>query len=150
MCTGNACRSQMAEAMLRHLGGDRFDALSAGSAPAGFVHALAEEVLAAMDIPLVEPRSKSWDEFADVSVDLVITVCDNAAGETCPVWPGDPLRAHWPLPDPAYHLGTPEEQIAFAMHVAGRLLTKIQALVDLDWSAKRDDLADRLRFLGEI
>lgn len=150
LCTGNACRSQMAEAMLRHLGGDSFEALSAGSAPAGFIHPLAEEVLEAMDIPLVQPRSKSWDEFADVAVDVVITVCDNAAGETCPVWPGDPLCAHWPLPDPSYHPGTAQERSAFAMQVAGRLRAKIQALVDLDWSAGRNDVKDRLRFLGEI
>ena len=150
LCTGNSCRSQMAEAMLRALGGDRFEALSAGSHPAGFVHGLAIEAMARMDIALDDHESKGWDTYADTPLDLVITVCDSAAGETCPAWPGSPFSAHWPLPDPAYHPGTDEERIEFALRVAQRLRTKIMGLIELDWSAPRAAIEERLRFLGEI
>ncbi len=150
LCTGNSCRSQMAEAILRHLAGDRFTATSAGSDPAGFVHPLAIEVLQHMGIPLHDPRSKSWDEFAQTPVDAVITLCDDAAGEVCPTWPGDPVCAHWSLPDPAGHLGAEKERLELALRIAGRLRTKIEALLKLDWSTNRADLAERLKFLGEI
>ncbi len=150
LCTGNSCRSQMAEAMLRHVGGDRFESLSAGSHPAGYVHPLALAALENMNIPHVEGVSKSWDEFSDAELDAVITVCDNAAAETCPTWPGAPITAHWPLPDPAFHPGTDEERIELAMRVAKRLLMKIEALVALDWSTRPQELTERLAFLGEI
>lgn len=140
----------MAEAILRHLAGDRFEALSAGSYPAGYVHPLAIEAMGQMNIPMEDPVSKSWDEFANAPVDVVITVCDAAAGETCPTWPGNPITAHWSLPDPAYHLGTEEERVEFALRVAQRLHTKIQGMIDLDWSADREELTKRLQFLGEI
>ncbi len=140
----------MAEALLRHLGGDRFAAHSAGSHPAGFVHPLAVEAMRKLNVPFEQSTSKSWDEFAHVPMDVVITVCDAAARETCPNWPGDPIKAHWSLPDPVYHLGTDEERLAFAVLVAERVRTKIQAMVDLDWSADRAELQRRLAFLGEI
>ncbi len=150
ICTGNSCRSQMAEAILRHLASDRFDALSAGSHPAGFVHPLAIEAMRRLDIALQEQVSKSWDDLADTPVDAVITVCDHAAGEACPVWSGSPVTVNWPLPDPAYHLGTEEERLEFALRIAQRLCTKIEALIELDWSMGRDELTKRLQFLGEI
>jgi len=150
ICTGNACRSQMAEALLRHLGGDRFEVCSAGSKPAGFIHALAIEAMARMGVPMEDAVSKSWDEFADQPVDLVVTVCDNAAGEPCPVWPGTPRVAHWGLPDPSYHPGTPEERLDFAMRVAERLRTKLLGLIQLDWSMDDAEVDRRLKFLGEI
>ena len=135
---------------IRDLAADRFEALSAGSHPAGFVHPLAIEALTAMDIPLEEQTSKSWDEFADRVVDVVITVCHDAASETCPAWPGAPIRAHWSLPDPSYLPGTDEERLAMTLRVAQRLRTKIQGLIDLDWSTDRPQIEERLRFLGEI
>lgn len=150
VCTGNSCRSQMAEAILRHLGGERFAAHSAGSKPAGFVHPLAVEAMARMNIPMEGAVSKSWDEFVDQPMDLVVTVCDNAAGEVCPVWPGSPHVVHWSLPDPAYYPGTRAERIEFALRVAQRLTTKIQGMIELDWSMDGAELDRRLVFLGEI
>lgn len=150
LCTGNSCRSQMAEAILRQIGGDRFEALSAGSKPAGFIHPLALDALAALQVPVGDPVSKSWDEFADKPIDVVVTVCDAAAAEACPVFPGAALRAHWSLPDPVYHPGTDEERLAFAIAVAQRLRAKIEGLVALDWSAQPKELQRRLQFLGEI
>ena len=150
LCTGNACRSQMAEAILRHVGGERFEALSAGSHPAGFIHLLAEVALGRMNVPLEGQSSKSWDEFVGTPIDAVITLCDAAASEPCPVFPGSPIRAHWSTPDPTQQPGTDEQRTAFAMLIANRLQTKIEALIALDWNAPRDELQKRLRFLGEI
>ncbi|UCE59210.1 MAG: arsenate reductase ArsC [Phycisphaerales bacterium] len=150
LCTGNACRSQMAEALLRHLGGDRFAALSAGSQPAGFVHPLAEIAMERLNVPVADQTSKSWDVFATTPIDVVITLCDAAASETCPNWSSSPITAHWSLPDPTFHLGDEAERVEFAVRVATRLKAKIRGLVDLDWSADRDDLLKRLEFLGEI
>lgn len=150
LCTGNSCRSQMAEAILRHLAGDSFESLSAGSHPAGFVHPLAIETMRRLNIPMEEQTSKGWDEFTDKPVDVVITLCDEAAGEACPAWPQDPIRAHWSLPDPAYHPGTEEEGMELALRVAQRLRTKIEVLIELVWSTDRNELTKRLKFLGEI
>lgn len=150
LCTGNACRSQMAEAMLQHLAGDRFEALSAGSHPAGYVHWLAIETLERLGIPIGEARSKSWDEFANTPLDVVITVCDYAANGACPTWPGTPIRAHWPLPDPASHVGTEDECSEFAVRVGRRLLAKIEGLVALDWSRPDYEVGERLGLLGQI
>ena len=110
LCTGNSCRSIMAEAMLNHLGAGRVFASSAGSAPAGFVHPKSIEALLRSGIECTEPNSKSWDEFAGSSFDVVLTVCDNAAGETCPAFGGAYKKLHWSIPDPAQAQGT-EQQI---------------------------------------
>lgn len=112
LCTGNSARSVMAEAMLNVLGEGRFKAWSAGSFPAGQVQPIAAELAQAFGY--VEPlRSKSWDEFAGAdapSMDFVITVCDDAAGEVCPVWPGQPVTAHWGVPDPAKAEGSEDDR----------------------------------------
>lgn len=109
LCTGNSCRSVMAEALLNQLGKGRFQAWSAGSAPAGYVHPGSIATLTRHGIDPGRPRSKSWNEFAQQSFDLVITVCDQAAGETCPIFPGRPVKLHWSTPDPAKAQGTEAE-----------------------------------------
>jgi arsenate reductase len=114
LCTGNSARSIMAEALLNVLGEGRFQAFSAGSHPKGQVHPLALDVLNRNRIPIENARSKSWDEFAAPGAppfDFVVTVCDNAARETCPVWPGHPMTEHWRIPDPAAVQGTDEEKL---------------------------------------
>jgi arsenate reductase len=109
LCTGNSCRSVMAEALLNHLGRGRYLASSAGSVPAGYVHSKAIETLQRHGIDPGQPRSKSWNECAAQSFDLVITVCDQAAGETCPLFPGSPKKLHWSTLDPAKATGSISE-----------------------------------------
>jgi protein-tyrosine-phosphatase len=113
LCTGNSARSIMAEALLNYWGRARFRAFSAGSHPKGEVHPLALEVLQRNRIPIEQARSKSWDEFATADappLDFVFTVCDRAAAEVCPMWPGQPMTAHWGIHDPAAVNGTDEEK----------------------------------------
>ena len=151
LCTGNCCRSQMAEAILRHLDPVRFEALSAGSHPAGFVHPLVTAALEPMQIPVIDQHSKSWDEFLDQPLDLLITVCDAAAAEVCPIWPQRPPTVHWPMPDPTFMPGADEDRLAAARLVAQRLTLKIQRLVALDWqNHDADDLGDELEKIGQL
>ncbi len=113
LCTGNTARSILAEGILRQVGAGRFRAFSAGSQPKGTVNPFALKVLAAHEINVQGLRCKSWDEFGASDapqIDFVITVCDNAAGETCPVWPGQPISAHWGIEDPAAVEGTDIEK----------------------------------------
>lgn len=109
LCTGNSCRSVLGEALINHLGAGRFHAYSAGSRPIGKVNANALATLKRNDLPTEGYRSQSWDEFADMGIDIAITVCDSAAGETCPVYLNSVIRAHWGLPDPAHVTGTEAE-----------------------------------------
>ncbi len=109
LCTGNSARSVLAETYLNARGGGRFRAFSAGSHPTGKVNPYAIEVLRSAQLPVEGLRSKSWDEFAEPGapqMDFIITVCDNAAGEVCPIWPGHPTSAHWPFEDPAAATGS--------------------------------------------
>jgi arsenate reductase len=140
----------MADALLRKLGGDGFKAISAGSRPAGYVHDLAIEAMRQMDVPLDHAVSKSWDEFATTPVHVVITLCDQAADETCPVWNGAPICVHWSMPDPAFYLGNEEERIEFAVRVATRLRHKIEGLMAIDFDEDRDSVTQRLEQLGDI
>ncbi len=124
LCTGNSARSIMAEAILSQLGAGRFHAFSAGSQPKGMVHPETIRLLQGLGYDTSALRSKAWDEFARAGalpLDFVFTVCDNAAGEACPVWPGQPMTAHWGIPDPAAVTGRPAE-IALAFREAYRLL----------------------------
>jgi arsenate reductase len=118
LCTGNSARSILAECILNREGKGRFRAFSAGSHPKGQVHPFAIELLKKLNHPTAGLRSKSWEEFAApdaAQLDFVFTVCDNAANEVCPVWPGQPMTAHWGLPDPAAAEGTEAERhLAFA------------------------------------
>lgn len=113
LCTGNSARSILAEGILNALGEGRFRAWSAGSHPRGDVHPLALATLEEMHFPATGYRSKSWDEFARPdapAMDCIFTVCDNAAGEVCPLWPGRPVTAHWGVPDPAAVIGSEMQQ----------------------------------------
>jgi arsenate reductase len=124
LCIGNSARSIIAEAILNKLGAGKFRAYSAGSRPKGQVNLHAGALLRSLDYDTSGFRSKSWSEFAKPgapALDFVFTVCDNAAGETCPVWPGQPMTAHWGVPDPAEVKGTPPE-IALAFKDAYRML----------------------------
>ena len=126
LCTGNSARSIMAECVLNRLGAGKFRAYSAGSQPLGHVHPIALNLLRATNYDVSGLRSKSWEEFAQPgapALDFVFTVCDNAANEVCPIWPGQPITAHWGLPDPASAKGSEAER-AFAFADTMRMLTQ--------------------------
>ncbi|WP_131774909.1 arsenate reductase ArsC [Legionella anisa] len=126
LCTGNSCRSIMAEAITNHYSNDRYLAFSAGSAPTGSVHPKAIETLARHGIQCNAGRSKSWNEFKSQSIDLVITVCDQAARESCPIFPGQPKKLHWSIPDPAKIEGTEIEINAAFEAVFNQLKLRIE------------------------
>jgi arsenate reductase len=142
LCTGNSARSIMAEALLNAAGQGRFQAYSAGSHPTGAVNPHALAALDEQGVPIANARSKSWDEFAQSGappIDIVITVCDNAAGEVCPVWPGHPITAHWGVPDPA----TVDGDDATKRAAFRRTLSALQHPNDLLLSVPRDALEGR-------
>ena len=133
LCTGNSARSLIAEGVLRQLGGRAFNAFSAGSHPTGKPNPHAIAVLRQHDIDTGFARSKSWDEFAGADapqLDLIITVCDNAAGETCPIWPGRPATAHWGLPDPAAVDGPQQAITAAFLDTYDESVQRIRYLLD--------------------
>lgn len=135
LCTGNSARSVLAEALLNHFGGGKFVAFSAGSHPTGKVNPFAIETLKLHSVSIREPRSKSWDEFAGADskpIDIVVTVCDNAAGEVCPIWPGHPLTVHWGVDDPAAAEGTHEQKLAAFQNAFAILKHRVEQLVALN------------------
>jgi protein-tyrosine-phosphatase len=134
LCTGNSARSIMAECILRRLGQGRFHAYSAGSHPAGSVNPYALELLKRFNHSVEGLRSKDWAEFARAgapALDFVFTVCDKAAAEVCPVWPGQPMSAHWGFPDPVAALGTEAERRAAFADIYGQIHNRISIFVSL-------------------
>lgn len=134
LCTGNSARSILAEALLSHLGRGRYIAHSAGSHPNGVVNPFALSTLQTLHLPSDGLRSKSWDEFAQPgapALDYIFTVCDNAAGEVCPLWPGQPMTAHWGLPDPAAVEGSDEVKARAFMDTALALKRRIELMLAL-------------------
>ena len=154
LCTGNSARSIMAEALINTMGQGRFRAYSAGSHPAATVQPLAAELIAGLGLPAGQLRTKSWDEF-DVPgapvMDFVITVCDNAAGEACPVWPGKPVTAHWGIADPAAVEGGDLDKEAAFVTAFRQLKNRIAAFAALPVaSLDRMTLDARLREIGRM
>jgi arsenate reductase len=152
LCTGNSARSILAESILRKDGRDHFRAFSAGSQPKGIVNPFAIKVLGSLDYPTDNLRSKSWEEFAGADapvMDFVFTVCDNAAGESCPLWPGQPMTAHWGIEDPAEAEGTGIEREAAFVAALRYLKNRITIFTSLPLeSIDRLSLGTRLRDIG--
>lgn len=152
LCTGNSARSIMAECIMNRLGRRRFRAFSAGSRPRGEIHPCTIDLLKKLDHPVGDLRSKSWDGFSDPGaepLDFVFTVCDNAANEVCPVWPGQPMSAHWGVPDPAAATGSEAER-RLAFSEAYRMLqNRISIFVNLPIrSLDKLSLQNRLTEIG--
>lgn len=154
LCTHNSARSILAEALLNHLSGGRFRAFSAGSEGGPGPKPLALKVLQAEDIPTDGLRSKTWDEFAQPgapAMDMVITVCDDAAGEACPVWPGQPITAHWGIEDPSRVAGTDVERETAFVTALRYLRNRIAVLLALPVSSLDQlTLATRVREIGQL
>ena len=156
LCTGNSARSIMAEVMLNHLGRGRLRAFSAGSHPTGTVNPFALETLERMGMKLSAVRSKSWEEFAAPGapgappIDFVFTVCDNAAGEACPIWPGKPVIAHWGVDDPAAVEGNDDEKRAAFGRAAAILRRRIERLLELETEdLEPEKLRAKLQQIGD-
>ncbi|WP_041796012.1 arsenate reductase ArsC [Pararhodospirillum photometricum] len=154
LCTGNSARSILAESLLNREGAGRFRALSAGSHPKGAIDPQVLALLTQTGFPTSGLRSKSWDEFAaphGPALDFVITVCDSAAGEVCPVWPGQPVTAHWSLPDPAAFVGPVAEKNAFLGEVMRTLQARLSLFLALPIPAlDRLSLQSRLDAIGAV
>jgi len=143
LCTGNSARSILAESLLNSLGKDRFRAFSAGSHPAGTVNPFAIELLSKNRLPTEGLRSKDWAEFAQPGasrLDFVFTVCDKAAGEVCPVWPGQPMTAHWGIPDPAEVQGSDDDKRRAFFQAYNQLHKRISLFASLPF-----DKLDRIK-----
>jgi arsenate reductase len=152
LCTGNSARSILAEALFNTLGAGRFKAYSAGSHPTGRVNPLAIEQVKALGYLVDELRSKSWDEFARADspqMDFIVTVCDNAAGEVCPLWPGQPVTAHWGFPDPAAVVGTDEEKRAAFATTLRQIRNRVQLFLSLPLETlDRMAIESRMKAIG--
>jgi arsenate reductase len=154
LCTGNSARSILAEATLGVLGAGRFNAFSAGSHPSGRVQPLAAEIALSLGYPAEKMRSKSWDEFAEPGapvMDLIFTVCDNAAGEACPVWLGHPATAHWGVPDPVEVEGTEAQRRSAFKAAYVTLRRRVELLLALPIEKlEKLELQTRLREIGQV
>lgn len=154
LCTGNSARSILGEAVINHVGGDRFRGFSAGSTPKGEVHPLTLHTLRKVSISIEGLRSKAWDEFAASEapkMDFVFTVCDNAAGESCPVWPGQPMTAHWGIEDPAAVDGPDFKKEAAFDDALRYLRNRIAAFMSLPLETiDRMALASKLQRIGAL
>jgi len=149
LCTGNSCRSVLGEALINHLGGDRFKAFSAGSHPTGKVNPNALATLKRNGISTEGFSSQSWDEFDGKGIDIAITVCDQAAGEICPVYLNSTVRAHWGLPDPAHVTGSQEIIEAAFENTYAALLKRIHQLLALPVETmSRAELTEALNEIG--
>jgi len=152
LCTGNSARSILAECLVNRWGQEKFRGYSAGSHPRGAVHPVALALLESLDFPVRDLRSKSWDEFAGPAapaLDFVFTVCDDAAGEACPAWPGQPMTAHWGMPDPAAVEGSDLERWAAFRSTFRSLEARIKAFTSLPIaSLDRVKLGARLKEIG--
>lgn len=153
LCTGNTARSIMAEVLLNAMGKGRFRGYSAGSYPKGQVHPLTLELIEKNHLPAGDLRSKSWDEFAKPDapqMDFIFTVCDNAAGETCPAWPGHPMTAHWGVPDPAQAEGTIDDRRKAFFKAYSQLSNRVSLFVNLQLtSLDRAALQAGLNYIGK-
>jgi arsenate reductase len=154
LCTGNSARSIFAESLLNHFGAGRFRAFSAGSFPKGYVHPLALDLLKEVRLPTDDLRSKRWDEFTRPGappLDFIFSLCDEAAGEVCPVWPSKPVTAHWGIADPAAVQGTDAEKAAAFRTALRELEARIELFVDLPIaSLDHLKLKDKLQEIGRI
>jgi arsenate reductase (thioredoxin) len=153
LCTGNSARSILAESLLNTLGKGRFRGFSAGSFPKGQVHPRALELLKRMNLPSEGLRSKSWDEFVVPGApppDFIFTVCDNVAGEVCPIWPGKPMTAHWGIRDPATVEGSDAEKVLAFRSALTALETRIKLLIELPIASLDPmTLREKLRAIGQ-
>ena len=153
LCTGNSARSIIGEALFNTMGAGRFKAYSAGSHPTGRVNPFAIEQVRELGYPVENLRSKSWDEFAVTGapeLDFVVTVCDKAAGEICPLWPGQPVTAHWGFPDPAAVEGTDEEKRAFFAQTLRQMRNRVQLFLSLPLETlDRLAIENRMRAIGK-
>jgi arsenate reductase (thioredoxin) len=153
LCTGNSARSIMGEALFNTLGAGRFTAYSAGSHPTGKVNPFAVEQVRALGFPVGDLRSKSWDEFAQPDspqMDFIVTVCDNAAGEVCPIWPGHPVTAHWGFPDPASVEGDDEKKRAAFAQTLRQIRNRVQLFLNLPLETlDRMAIENRMRAIGQ-
>jgi len=153
LCTGNSARSIIAEALINQWGRDKFRGFSAGSHPKGAVHPIALQLLKKMNLPTEGLRSKSWDEFAAQgapALDFVFTVCDSAAGEACPYWPGQPMTAHWGVPDPAVVEGSETEKWVAFRDTFRMLDNRIKIFTSLPLASfDRMKLQERLDAIGK-
>jgi arsenate reductase len=152
LCTGNSARSIIGEALFNTMGAGRFKAYSAGSHPTGRVNPFAIEQVQALGYPLEGLRSKSWDEFAQPDspqMDFIVTVCDKAAGEMCPLWPGQPVTAHWGFPDPAAVEGSDEEKRAAFAQTLRQIRNRVQLFLSLPLETlDRMAIENRMRAIG--
>ncbi|MCK5479400.1 MAG: arsenate reductase ArsC [Methylococcales bacterium] len=151
ICTGNSCRSVMGEALVNHLGQGRLKAFSAGSNPIGRINTGALATLQRHNLPTKGYQSQSWEDFEDTPMDIVITVCDNAAGETCPVYLTKAVRAHWGVSDPGHVEGTDEEKIAAFEQTFATLKLRVAKMLELPLETMpAEKLRNELNVIGKL